>query len=131
MKPEEELEADARAFVTRLEAASASLASARTLTQSFFHLIRERAPDATAAGAALEQWTEQALASGIPEWRTWVGGLRRDWEAVVAALHLPWSNGPTEGQINRLKAVKRQRYGRAGLPLLRSRVLPHSTVGRD
>jgi len=50
-------------------------------------------------------------------------GLRRDWDAVVAAFTLPWSNGPVEGQINRLKLIKRQMYGRAGLGLLRARVL--------
>lgn len=50
--------------------------------------------------------------------------LRRDWEAVVLSITTPWSNGPIEGQINRLKVIKRQMYGRAGFELLKARVLP-------
>jgi transposase len=49
--------------------------------------------------------------------------LSRDREAVAAALALPWSTGPVEGQINRLKVLKRAMYGRANLDLLRARVL--------
>ena len=52
-----------------------------------------------------------------------VSGLLVDKAAVIAALRLPWSNGQTEGQINRLKLIKRQMYGRAQLDLLRVRVL--------
>ena len=50
-------------------------------------------------------------------------GLRRDYAAVAAALDQPWSTGPVEGQITRLKLIKRQGYGRAGFDLLRARVL--------
>jgi transposase len=50
--------------------------------------------------------------------------LRRDIGAVELAITSPWSNGPIEGQINRLKAIKRQTYGRAGFELLKARVLP-------
>jgi transposase len=49
--------------------------------------------------------------------------LGQDYAAVKAAASLPWSNGPTEGNINRLKMLKRQMYGRAKLDLLRQRVL--------
>jgi transposase len=49
--------------------------------------------------------------------------LRQDRDAVHAALTLPWSTGPVEGQINRLKVIKRSMYGRAGFDLLRHRVL--------
>lgn len=49
--------------------------------------------------------------------------LTRDRDAVEAALHLPWSNGPVEGQVHRLKLIKRQMYGRASFDLLRLRVL--------
>jgi transposase len=52
--------------------------------------------------------------------------IRRDLAAVQAALDLPWTTSPAEGQINRLKMVKRTMYGRAGFPLLRARVL-HAT----
>jgi transposase len=50
-------------------------------------------------------------------------GLREDLAAVTAGLTLPWSNGPVEGQVTRLKLLKRQGYGRAGFPLLRQRLL--------
>ena len=50
--------------------------------------------------------------------------LRRDLDAVTQAITTPWSNGPVEGHINRLKMIKRQMYGRAGFELLRARVLP-------
>ncbi len=52
-----------------------------------------------------------------------VTSLRQDEAAVRAALQLPWSNGPTEGHINRLKLLKRQAYGRAKLDLLEQRLL--------
>ena len=49
--------------------------------------------------------------------------LRRDFEAISAALELPWTTSPVEGQISRLKMLKRTMYGRAGFRLLRARVL--------
>jgi transposase len=52
--------------------------------------------------------------------------LRRDLGAVELAIETPWNNGPIEGQINRLKVIMRQMYGRAGFELLRARVLPFS-----
>jgi transposase len=85
--------------------------------QSFGVLVRERQP------LALQPWMHAALESAIPAWRTFVFGLHRDLAAVIAALTLPWSNGQTEGQVNRLKLIKRQMYGRANLDLLRLRVL--------
>ncbi len=53
----------------------------------------------------------------------YTGGLSQDINAVRAALSPPWSNGPAEGQVNRLKTTKRYMYGRAKFDLLRSRVL--------
>jgi transposase len=50
--------------------------------------------------------------------------VKQDLSAVEAAVTEKWSNGPVEGQINRLKALKRQMYGRTGVELLRARVLP-------
>jgi transposase len=49
--------------------------------------------------------------------------LRRDLGAVQAALDLPWTTSPAEGQVNRIKTIKRTMYGRTGFPLLRARVL--------
>jgi transposase len=70
----------------------------------------------------LAEWLAKAEGSPCAELRSFAAGLRSDEAAVAAALTEPWSNGPVEGHVNRLKAIKRQMYGRAGLPLLRARV---------
>ena len=70
----------------------------------------------------LTDWQERARAGASVELRRFAEGLARDQAAVQAALEVPWSNGPVEGHINRLKTIKRQMYGRAGLALLRARV---------
>ena len=70
--------------------------------------------------AGLEQWITDATVS---ELASLAAGLSRDIEAVRAAITQPWSTSPVEGQINRLKTIKRQMYGRAAYPLLRSRLL--------
>ena len=54
--------------------------------------------------------------------------LKQDLSAVEAAVSKPWSNGPVEGHINRLKMLKRQMYGRAGIELLRARLLPEPAI---
>lgn len=71
---------------------------------------------------ALGEWLERAE-KACPEIRRFAEGVRQDEAAVQEALSGPWSNGPVEGQVNRLKAIKRQMYGRAGLALLRARVV--------
>ena len=73
----------------------------------------------------LQTWLDQARGTGLPEIVRFCDGLRRDEKAVNAAVVLPWSNGQVEGQIHRLKLVKRQMYGRAKFNLLRCRVLPY------
>ena len=73
-------------------------------------------------GEACEAWLTEAAASGIEALARFAQGLRDDLAAVTAGLTLPWSNGPVEGHINRLKLLKRQGYGRAGVGLLRQRV---------
>jgi transposase len=50
-------------------------------------------------------------------------GLKQDLDAVTNGLTMPWSSGPVEGRVNHIKMIKRQMFGRAGLPLLRKRVL--------
>jgi transposase len=72
---------------------------------------------------ALTDWLLVAEGSGFPEFQGFACGLRRDLEAVMAALKWRWSNGQTEGQVNRLKALKRAMYGRAKLDLLRLRMM--------
>jgi transposase len=65
----------------------------------------------------------EAISSGIDALAHFARGLQDDLVAIRAGLTLEWSNGVTEGQIHRLKLVKRQGYGRAGFALLRQRVL--------
>ena len=71
----------------------------------------------------LDAWLERAANSTLPAFHGFVAGLRRDYSAVKAGLSLPWSQGQTEGQVNRLKFLKRQSFGRANFDLLRLRVL--------
>jgi transposase len=59
----------------------------------------------------------------VPELRQFAAGIQRDKAAVQAGLSLPYSTGPVEGHINRLKLIKRSMYGRAEFDLLRQRVL--------
>ena len=80
-------------------------------------MVRERQPE------ALFPWLEDATSSGIDALKQFAKGIKQDLAAVTNALSLPWSNGQTEGQVNRLKLIKRQMYGRANFDLLRRRVL--------
>jgi transposase len=97
--------------------ADATVRTAAELAQRFVRLVKERQQE------ALLPWLEEAVASGIRALNGFVSGIRSDLAAVLNALALPWSNGQTEGQINRLKFIKRQMYGRAKHDLLRKRVL--------
>ena len=84
------------------------------LAKSFFEMIRKR------DGSPWPAWLQMALRSPLV---SFARRLQRDEKAVTEALRLPWSNGMVEGQIHRLKLIKRQMYGRAGFDLLRLRVL--------
>lgn len=68
-------------------------------------------------------WLEAAESSSLSEIRTFARGVRQDEAAIRAAIALPYSNGQVEGQVNRLKLIKRSIYGRASFRLLRQRVL--------
>lgn len=72
---------------------------------------------------ALDPWLEEVTASGLPALKRFASKLRQDREAVRNALTLYWSQGQVEGQVNRLKLLKRQMYGRANFDLLRKRAL--------
>jgi transposase len=87
------------------------------LVQEFFRLVHSR------QGTQLDSWISKVEASGIPELQRFANGLERDKAAVLAGLTLVHSNGQTEGQVTRIKLIKRMMYGRAGFALLRQRVL--------
>jgi transposase len=96
---------------------SPEVARAQQLALSFVEVIKERRAE------GLRQWLIDTLRSEIPEFRSFANGITADIGAVRAALEYEWSNGQTEGQVHRLKLVKRQMYGRGKLDLLRARVL--------
>ncbi|NJN18187.1 MAG: transposase, partial [Oscillochloris sp.] len=108
---------DDRLVIDRLCAQALAVATAHQLAQAFITMVRER------QASALEDWLAHATASGVPELQTFAAGIERDKLAVSAALTLSFSNGQVEGQVNRLKLIKRMAYGRANFDLLRQRVL--------
>jgi transposase len=79
-------------------------------------------------GNQMRGWIHTAMHSGIGSLVRFAFGLRRDMSAVIAAVETDFSNGQVEGQINRLKMIKRQMYGRAGVQLLHARILPDRTL---
>jgi len=101
--------------LTQLRAQSAEAAEAIDLAQDFATLVRQRQP------AQLNPWLQRATTSALEALRRFATGLRDDYAAVKAGVTLPWSNGPVEGHINRLKMLKRQMFGRAHLDLLHRR----------
>ena len=113
----ERLSADDRAYVSRLRAQAPSIAAACTLTQDFTRMVRNR------LGQHSDGRLTQANASGGKELAADARGLETDYAVVKAGLLVPWSNGQTEGQVNKLKLMKPQMYRRANVDLLRLRVL--------
>ena len=101
--------------LAQLHAQSAEVAEAIDLAQDFATLVRQRQP------AQLDAWLQRATTSALEAMQRFATGLRDDYAAVKAGVTLPWSTGPVEGHINRLKMVKRHMFGRARLDLLRRR----------
>ncbi len=92
--------------------------------KSFYEVLRGFAKMLKAKdGKGLEEWLVQAQASQVLEAVSFARGIEIDKAAVLAGLNLPYSNGQLEGQVNRLKNIKRNMYGRANFDLLRARVL--------
>jgi transposase len=114
---EEQLDSQQRQLVERLMEGSPPISAARELARRFLALVRER------RARELEAWIAMVESSGLWEFRNFARGLLRDKSAVMAGLSLEWSNGQIEGQVNRLKLIKRQMYGSASFALLRARVL--------
>jgi len=103
--------------LAQLQAQDPAVAAAIDLAQDFAALVRQRQP------AQLDPWLQRAASSPLAAIRRFATGLSEDYAAVKAGMTLPWSNGPVEGHINRLKMLKRQMFGRAHLDLLRRRFL--------
>lgn len=117
LKPELELNDAERLLRARVEEHS-SVRNAAELGRQFREMVRTR------KGEAWDDWLRQAQQESVPgEIRSFAKGLQDDQAAVQEALRSPWSNGQVEGQVNRLKTLKRQMYGRAKFDLLRQRFL--------
>jgi transposase len=116
LQAEEKRTPDAQALWERLQQHE-ELAQVATLVRQGTTMIRQRQAD------ALDRWLRACRASPSVELQHCAEWLQRDYAAVKAARTLPWSTGPVEGQINRLKLIKRSGYGRMNLDLLRQRVL--------
>lgn len=117
LKPEAELQPEQRRYLEHLGRSCPEVLVAQQFVVAFLQLVRTRESE------ALEPWIEQARASGLRELVEFAKGLVRDYAAVKAALRHKWSNGMTEGHVNRLKMIKRTGYGRASFALRRQRVL--------
>jgi transposase len=115
-KPED-LDQDEQGRLERLLQTSAAVQAVYQLLQTFLTMVRQRQHE------HLRPWMAAAVSCGVAEMKSFVVGIERDYEAVEAALRLPWSQGQTEGQVNKLKTLKRMMYGRAGFALLRVRML--------
>lgn len=111
------LDEKAQRTLTAICQASETAAVTYQLVQEFRHLLHQR------EGEKLDDWLSAVKASQIRELQSFVVGVERDKAAVVAGLTLPQNNGLVEGKVNQLKLIKRMGYGRAGVALLRQRVL--------
>jgi transposase len=117
LRDDEDLDKDERELRDELLAASPAIARAAELTRAFNEMVRSR------DGSRLAPWLAAAKGSGIAPIAFFAAGIEPDRASVEAALTYEWSNGQTEGQVNRLKAIKRSMFGRANFDLLRKRVL--------
>jgi transposase len=113
----DELTGEEKPAVELLRRLSPEVRRAQELALDFVGVVKER------RAGDLRRWLVEALRSEIPEFVSFANGLTDDLLAVRAALSYEWSNGQTEGQVHRLKLIKRTMYGRAKLDLLRARVV--------
>ncbi|RYB01313.1 ISL3 family transposase [Lichenibacterium ramalinae] len=127
VQPTSALDAIAAAVVARVEQ-DATASAVAALARRFTALVRASGVGRTAtpgrnAAADFDAWITTAKVCSAPAIATFASGLDGDVAAVRSALTEPWSSGQAEGQINRLKLIKRQSYGRAGLDLLQRRMV--------
>jgi transposase len=115
-RPGRRTDADAQ-LIAHLQAQHPNVAVAIDLAQDFCTMVRERQVD------RFDVWLARAVASRVAPLQRFATGLHADYEAVKAGIRLRWSNGPVEGQINRLKMLKRSMFGRAKIDLLSRRFL--------
>lgn len=115
--PKEKLTPEQQRQLEQMCQTSEELSRAYELSQDFLGLLKAH------KAHELKEWISAATNSHIAELKGFAKSVQQDYSAVSAACSLPWSQGQVEGQINRLKCLKRQMYGRARFDLLRLRVL--------
>jgi transposase len=106
-----------QSFLSKLKEICPEIKIVEDLAFEFIRLVKNR------QAKELDDWLEKACKSKVAEMKSFANGIKKDKAPVVAALEYEWSNGQVEGQVNRLKTIKRQMYGRGKLDLLRARVL--------
>jgi len=116
LRDPEELEATEKTILDHLRG-DGVMARVHDLAQSFQMMVRQRQAN------LFDSWIQACGEAEAAELKNFATSLRREESAIRAALSEEWSTGPVEGQITRLKSIKRQMYGRAGFDLLRRRVL--------
>lgn len=116
-KKEKLLSQEERALIKKLKSKSSEINESAILVAAFREIVERK------EGNKLRKWITKVQQSGISELKGFAKGLLNDYKAVRNALGLHWSNGQVEGQINKLKMIKRQMYGRASFELLRKRIL--------
>jgi transposase len=117
MKDADRLQEEERNHLKALFVENPKLQEIYWLAQSFRGLLSQQSPE------KLDDWLIQMEHCGVKKLQNFATGLRQDYEAVKAALSYEWSNGQVEGQVNRLKAIKHQMYGRANFDLLLHKIL--------
>lgn len=115
------LSTEEKKFVNTLCMESREIKKAAKLIRAFKSMLKKK------DGSLLQPWIEDAISSNVKEIKGFARGLLSDIEAIENGVRLPWSNGPVEGLVNKLKITKRQMYGRASFALLRKRLVNHQT----
>ena len=117
VKDRAQLDEQERAALEQMATTDKQVEVTAQLAERFVKMVKQKEPN------KLEQWLRDAMVSGVRSLISFANGIRQDFTAVYNALSLIWSNGQVEGQVNRLKFIKRMMYGRANFDLLRKRVL--------
>lgn len=123
--PKEKLTAEQQRQLDQICQANEDLSTAYRLSQDFLGMLKDR------RAHELKEWISAAKSSHVTELKSFARSVPPDYAAISAACSLIWSQGQVEGQINRLKCLKRQMYGRARFDLLRIRVLHAAWSGLD
>ncbi|MDA7716901.1 ISL3 family transposase [bacterium] len=117
LKDENKLSEMQQNLIQKLCVKSEELATTLTLTRIFKRMMKEKEE------GNLDNWIESAIDSNVKEIQSFAMGLKSDYKAVKNAIALSWSNGPVEGNVNKLKTIKRQMYGRGSFQLLKKRLI--------